>query len=310
MILTVTPNPALDLTWHLDRLDPHSTHRMAAARVRAGGKGLNVARVAAQQGLDVVAVTTAGGPVGDEFAAELVACGLPHGLGRVAGTTRRSAAFVDAAGGDATIFNEHGVNPTAAEWDALLRTVRDRLHRVTVLVVSGSIPAGAPSTFISAMVCLAREYGIPSVVDVSGPGLLRAADAGADVLKPNRHELSDATGIDDPIAASRSLLRRGARLVLASLGSDGMLAVTPDAAWHARLPERLAGNPTGAGDAAVAAIAAHLQRSDRDPRSILRTAVAWSAAAVLMPVAGEISPLHPDLLRRVVVEAADRQDSA
>ncbi|QNE35842.1 1-phosphofructokinase family hexose kinase [Leifsonia shinshuensis] len=310
MILTVTPNPALDLTWHIDRLRPHTTHRADAALARAGGKGLNVARVAAQQGLDVVAVTTAGGPVGAEFAAELVASGLPHLLVPVAGATRRTAAFVDAATGDATIVNERGVNPTAAEWDALLRTVRDELHRVTVLVVSGSIPAGAPSTFVSALVCLAREYGIPSVVDVSGPGLLRAADAGADVLKPNRQELAEATGIEDPIAASRSLLRRGARLVLASLGSEGMLAVTPDAAWHARLPERLAGNPTGAGDAAVAAVAAHLHRANRDPQSILRTAVAWSAAAVLMPAAGEISPLHPDLRRRVVVEAADRQDSA
>ena len=55
MILTVTPNPALDLTWHVDRLTVGGTHRADAGAARAGGKGLNVARVAHAQGAAVLA---------------------------------------------------------------------------------------------------------------------------------------------------------------------------------------------------------------------------------------------------------------
>ena len=72
---------------------------------------------------------------------------------------------------------------------------------------------------------------------------------------------------------------------------------------HARLPEPLAGNATGAGDAAVAAAAAVLADGETDPERLLRRATAWSAAAVLMPLAGEISPTHPELAERVLVEA-------
>ncbi|MDF2509938.1 MAG: ribokinase, partial [Microbacterium sp.] len=111
MILTVTPNPALDLTWHVDRLVEGGTHRADAGVARAGGKGLNVARVAHAEGAEVLAVTTAGGRTGEEFAAELGASGVPHALVAVAAETRRSVAVVDESAGDTTIINERGVNP-------------------------------------------------------------------------------------------------------------------------------------------------------------------------------------------------------
>ncbi len=88
--------------------------------------------------------------------------------------------------------------------------------------------------------------------------------------------------------------------MLLSLGAEGMLAVTPSASGdvdvlHARLGKTLAGNPTGAGDAAVAACAVLMDAGIHDPAQILRRATAWSAAAVLMPLAGEIHPSWPDL---------------
>jgi 1-phosphofructokinase family hexose kinase len=306
VILTVTPNPALDLTWHVPCIEPAQTHRVPAARSRAGGKGLNVARVALAQGSAVLALTTVGGAVGAEFATELRASGIPNRLIAVAAETRRSMALVDEAAGDTTIFNEHGTNPTDAEWEALLTAARQEARSASVLAVSGSLPPQAPEGLIPALVGIARGRGIPSIVDTSGPAVLLAAEAGADVLKPNRAELREATGLDDPIAGASVLIDRGAGLVLVSLGADGMLALSADApgrAIRARLPESLSGNPTGAGDAAVAAVAVLLDRGIRDPDQLLRAATAWSAAAVLTPLAGEISPDHPDLARRVGFDA-------
>lgn len=310
MIVTVTPNPALDMTWHTTHLAHGETHRVAVAQVRAGGKGLNVARVAAQQGAAVLAVTTCGGATGAEFAAELEASGIPHRLVPVPVSTRRSVAIVDDR--DATVLNERGEDPGEAGWRALIEATVEALDAgAAVLVVSGSLPAGAPAELVPVLVRIAQAHGIPTVVDTSGPALLAAARAGATVLKPNRAELLEATGQDDPLAAARSLLADGTRLVLLSLGTEGMLAVPLGAEpVHARLPEVLAGNPTGAGDAAVAAASVLLARGEDDPEALLRAAVAWSAAAVLEPLAGTISPRHAEFAERLVVGPYPSLESA
>ena len=303
MILTVTPNPALDLTWHVAALAIGHTHRADAGAVRAGGKGLNVARVAHAQGADVLAIATAGGSTGEEFATELRASGVPHLLVPVQAPTRRSAALVDERLGDTTIVNERGVNPTDDEWASLRRAVEDALPAASVLVISGSLPPGAPEGALSSLIAAGRGAGLPVIVDTSGPALLHAADAGATALKPNAAELAEATGRSDPADGAHDLIGRGAELVLVSLGSDGMLAVTASGIHRARLPEPLAGNPTGAGDAAVAACAVLLAAGVREPAEILRRATAWSAAAVLMPLAGEIDAGWPELEQRVEISA-------
>jgi 1-phosphofructokinase family hexose kinase len=305
MILTVTPNPALDLTWHVDRLRVGDTHRADAGAVRAGGKGLNVARVAHAEGAAVRAITTAGGRTGEEFAEELGRSGVPHALVRVAQDTRRSIAIVDEALGDTTIINERGLTPSDQEWADLLAAVVDALPSARVLVISGSLPPGAPDGFVPLLIAVAKDAGVPVIVDTSGPALLRAADAGASVLKPNRAELAEATGILDPLDGARALIERGAELVLLSLGAAGMLAVTASALVHARLDDPLSGNPTGAGDAAVAACAVLYAEGERDPEVILRRATAWSAAAVLMPLAGDISPQWPAFAEQLRVSHPD-----
>ncbi|MFT4234059.1 MAG: 1-phosphofructokinase family hexose kinase [Microbacterium sp.] len=294
MIVTVTPNPALDMTWHVERITPGESHRVDTGRTRAGGKGINVARVAHAQGAEAVAVTTAGGATGEEFYTELKASGVPHRLVPVAAPTRRSVALVDASLGDTTILNERGSALTDDEWAHLTTAIG---LDGDVLVVSGSLPPGTPDDFIPRLVSGDR----PVIVDTSGPALLRAAEAGAWLVKPNRDELAEATGLSDPVTGARELLRMGAGTVLVSLGADGMLAVTADALLHAQLPEALAGNPTGAGDAAVAAVAVLRDAGIIDLTTLLRRAVAWSAAAVLMPLAGDIHPTWPDLEARVTI---------
>ncbi len=312
MIVTVTANPALDLTYSVPFIELGATHRVPAAAARAGGKGLNVARVLHQQGHPVLAIAPAGGLAGDDFAAELAASGLPHHLVSVRGATRRTIALVDDERGETTLFSEFGENHTPAEWQHITDAAAAALPGATCLVGSGSLPAGADTDFFANIVVLARQRGLPVVIDTSGPGLLAAARAGATVLKPNQHELAEATGDDDPVRAARSLLELGARLVLVSLGDEGMLALSADEPthpWRARLPRVLAGNPTGAGDAAVAAVAVCFATGNNDPETILRRATAWSASAVLMPLAGEISPAHVELAEELIVDRPSNRES-
>ena len=125
------------------------------------------------------------------------------------------------------------------------------------------------------------------------------------LVKPNAGELRRCTGVNvDGIAAARqaveALRAMGAEDVAASLGGAGLLAVTGEGAWHARLGEQLAGNPTGAGDACVAALAAGQAAGTPWPQR-LADAVALSAAAVLSPVAGAVDPAVLDQLRQKVL---------
>lgn len=302
MILAVTPNPAVDLTYGVDELDVGESHRVAPPAFRAGGKGINVARVVAQTGGRAFALTTAGGAAGLRLADDLSASGLPHEVVPVAAQTRGSVAIVDRASGLTTIFNETGEPLTDAEWNALRDAATRLAVPATCIVGSGSLPPGAPEDFYAGLVALAATWRIPSIVDATGPGLLRAAEAGASVLKPNRRELAESTGESDPVAGARLLLDRGAGMVLVSLGADGMLVVGPSAGpVHARLPEPLHGNATGAGDAAVAAVASCLADGIDDPERILSRATAWSAAAVLAPLAGELDPSYPHLETRLII---------
>ena len=301
MILTVTPNPALDLTYRVPALHPGETHRAAPPAVRAGGKGLNVARVVAQTGGAAVVLTTAGGASGLRLADDLEASAQPNQLKPAGSPTPTSVAIVDETAGDTTVINETGGPLTGAEWTAL----RDAVERLAVpascVVGSGSLPPDAPEDFYAELVAIAAARGIPSIIDAIGPALVRAAEAGATVVKPNRRELAETTGTDDPADGARVLLDAGARLVLVSLGAEGMLAVPASGEpLHLRTAEPLAGNPTGAGDAAVAAVATLLAAGVSDPALLLRRAVAWSAAAVLAPLAGELHPSYPEFEARLV----------
>jgi len=296
MILCLTPNPALDVTYTFDHLRPGESHRVPAPVSRAGGKGVNVARVCHAQGYPTRALITSGGATGEIFDAELRRSGIPHHAIAVAGATRQSIALVT-DGGQATVLNEFGEELTPAERAQLLAAFAREAASASVTAISGSLPPKAPEGFLTELIAAAGDA--PTIVDTSGPGLLEAARAGADVLKPNDIELREATGEESITAGAQVLLDLGARIVFVSLGERGLLAASGTATLHARLPRVLQGNPTGAGDAVVAGIATAIDEAgglDRlDLEHALRRGAGWSAAAVLMPQAGEISPEHTQL---------------
>lgn len=291
MILTVTLNAALDVTYDVERVVLHGAHRVRRVRRRAGGKGVNVARVLHALGEEAVVAGLAGGPTGEALRADLAAAGLPDALTPIAGDTRRTLAVVDAATGDATGFWEPGAEVAADEWERFLAGFAPLARDAAVVVLSGSLPPGVPP---DAYATLCRAAGRPTILDSSGDALRLGLRGGPAIVKPNAAELAevaggeagDASEVDAVLAGAERMRRAGAQAVVASLGADGLLAVADGGAWHARPPEAVHGNPTGAGDAVVAALAAGLA-ADRDWAGRLADAVALSAAAVLAPAAGE-----------------------
>lgn len=290
MILTVTLNTALDVTYRVPRLLPHASHRVSDVAERPGGKGLNVARVLAALGHEVTATGFAGGRTGG-VVRDLLAhsAGVTDALVPCAGTTRRTVAVVDAASGDTTQFNEPGPLITAPEWSAFLTRYDALLAGAEAVALCGSLPPGVPVGAYAVLVRAARAAGVPVLLDTAGEALRRGVAARPEVIKPNAAELAELTGSRDPLPATRDARRRGAHAVVTSLGPGGLLAATPDGTWQAAPPRPLAGNPTGAGDSAVAGLLSALTQGLDWPARLTR-AVALSAATVIAPVAGEFDP--------------------
>lgn len=300
MILTVTPNIAQDITYTVDSFALHTSTRVDDVASRAGGKGVNVSRVSAKLGRSTCIVGFVGGNVGRSVVQDLTDSGLDHELVAISGETRRSVTVVDSNVGDATVLNESGPLISPSEWDALVALVDNRLSHADVLVISGSLPPGVASPALTDLVRRAAQAEVPVVVDTSGPALIDVVAARPALVKPNNHEVVAATGIADPVAAARSLIERGAGAVALSMGADGMALITKDRALRARPTEFVHGNPTGAGDASVAALAYGINEFSADT---LRDAVALSAAAVAAPLAGDFdSELYERLLTQIDVE--------
>ncbi|GAB2827384.1 1-phosphofructokinase family hexose kinase [Actinocorallia aurea] len=272
MILTVTLNAALDVTYPVDHLVPGAVHRVGPPERRAGGKGVNVARVLAALGEEVLATGFAGGPTGAAFLADLP---VPSAFVPIEGETRRTVTVLDDAG--ATLLNEPGPHVAEDEWQAFL--ARFRTLRAEVVVLSGSLPPGVPADAYASLTETARA---PVILDADGPALLHGLAAGPALVKPNADELR-ATG-----RTPAELRGLGARAVAVSDGPRGLALHLADGGWRAAPPE-IRGNPTGAGDAAVAAFARGLRRGTPWP-ALVADAVALSAAAVAAPCAGDFDP--------------------
>jgi tagatose 6-phosphate kinase len=313
MILTVALNPALDVTYAVDRLRPGRIHRVRSVAERAGGKGLNVARVLHAVGATVVATGLAGGSTGDRVRHLLDADGVPHELTEIGGETRRTVVIADDAG--ATGLWEPGPVVSAAEWRTFLTRYEALLADAEVVVLSGSLPPGVPEDGYRTLVVTARAVGAVSVLDADGAAMRHGLAGGPDLVKPNAAELArlleraepasaDGTGtaLAEVLADARAAIDLGAREVVVSLGAEGLVAVTAQGSWRARLRRPVTGNATGAGDACVAALA----RGFVDARSWpdrLRDAVALSAAAVAHPTAGAVDPeTVARLLPHIIVE--------
>ncbi|MFI0963898.1 1-phosphofructokinase family hexose kinase [Streptomyces sp. NPDC021080] len=287
MILTVTLNTALDITYRVRALRPHSTHRVSEVSERPGGKGLNVARVLAALGHEVTVAGFAGGATGRTVRDQLAeTVGVVDALVPVEGPTRRTIAVVDTATGDTTQLNEPGPAITPAEWSAFQERYEHLLRSASAVALCGSLPPGVPVGAYAQLVRTARALAVPVLLDTSGEPLRRGVAARPDIVKPNAEELAELTGSHEPLQAIRSARRRGAHTVVASLGADGLLAENAAGRWRAAPPRRVHGNPTGAGDSAVAGLLSGLVENLPWPERLARAA-ALSAATVLAPAAGE-----------------------
>ncbi|BBY26948.1 1-phosphofructokinase family hexose kinase [Mycolicibacterium sediminis] len=313
MIVTVTPNPALDLTYSLAGAASGDVdvNRALGSTLEASGKGVNVSRALANAGLDTCAVLPAGGPAGRALVELLDDDGVAHLVTRQAGETRINTTAVW-AGGATLKLNGPGAALTDAERrDLLDQTARalDDARSTTEgtvwLAVCGSLPPAVGPELIAEFVDVARRYGARCAVDASGAALSAALDAGADLLAPNRSELADVTSsippsgsIGELAGAASALSRRTGSALLISLGPRGALHADGGRVLHGEGPPLTPVNTAGAGDALLAGWLA----GDGDPDARLSRAITWSRSACLRDTTVDSAPGRGDTAAIAVVD--------
>lgn len=303
-ILTLTLNPALDVSTDIDRVEPVHKMRCGAPRQHPGGGGINVARVLHRLGADVTAIYPAGGAAGAALTSLLQAEGVPAQVVPIAGETRESFSVHEAGTGQDWRFVLPGPTLSEAEllacrqalW-AALDAGRDEAcvtqggdavkgGLATWVVASGGLPPGASEACYAELAREVRARGARFVIDTNGPALAQALAAGVDVFKPSLRELRQLTGqalADEAsqVAAARALIDAGRVATVAlSLGERGALLVTAGGAWRAQALSVPVASTIGAGDSFVAGLVFGLAQGQAPERAFAH-ALATSAAALL-----------------------------
>lgn len=282
-ILTLTLNPALDLTVELSRLDAGQVNRSEEMHTHAAGKGVNVAQVLADLGHQVTVSGFLGEDNQQAFETLFAKRGFVDAFIRVPGETRSN---IKVAEQDGRITDINGPGPVvdATAQQALL----DRLLQIApghdAAVVAGSLPRGVTAQWLRELIERLNALGLKVALDSSGEALRVALQASPWLIKPNTEELAHALGCEvvSPIAEAQAAARlhaQGIEHVVISHGADGVNWFSVGSALHASPPKVSVASTVGAGDSLLAGMLHGLLSADT-PEQTLRTATAIAAMAV------------------------------
>jgi tagatose 6-phosphate kinase len=285
MILTVTLNTSVDKFYMLDALTPYTVMRVKEVRNTAGGKGLNVSRVAAQLGEAVTAMGFVGGHIGAYFESLVTEARIRKAFTHVASETRSCINGWDLARNLSTEYLEPGAPVSAGEVSRFLEDFKREMPGADAVTISGSMPRGVPEDCYETLIGMCRDAGKPVLLDTAGETLRRSVKARPSFVKPNAEELGQLLGYEpdgpDALASSAAELQRGGiPTVVVSLGADGALMACDEGVFAGKPPRIKPKNTVGCGDSMVAGFAVGAVRG-LPAAERLRLAVAVSAANAL-----------------------------
>ncbi|KXT72417.1 Tagatose-6-phosphate kinase [Streptococcus sp. DD10] len=278
MILTVTMNPSIDISYPLDELKIDTVNRVGDVTKTAGGKGLNVTRVLSEFGESVVATGLVGGKLG-EFLVENIDDKVRKHFFSIQGETRNCIAILH--GDNQTEILEKGPEVLEQEGKDFLTHFKHLLDTVEVVAISGSLPAGLPVDYYANLVELANQAGKPIVLDCSGAALRAVLESPhkPTVIKPNNEELSQLLGkevskdLDELKEVLQAPLFAGIDWIIVSLGANGAFAKHGDTFYKVDIPKIQVVNPVGSGDSTVAGIASGLCHRESDDELLIKANV-------------------------------------
>lgn len=300
-LATVTLNPALDRTILVEGFRPSGLNRAVDVRLDAGGKGINVSKVAAVLGYPSVALGFLGGETGRHLERLLHGYGIQCDFTRTTGETRTNLKIIDVLRKTETEINEPGPVVDPHHVLELKDKIKEWSRKVRVLVIAGSLPPGADPSIYADLIRTARAGGAAVILDAEGEALRMGIEAGPSLVKPNFSEVEalfsrKPRGVREAAEMAEEITTKGVETAVISLGRRGCAFANDGILGWANAPAVPVRSTVGAGDALVAGLATSLVEG-RELHEAVRVAVAAAAASVAEPGTGLPSKENIQMLR-------------
>ncbi|WP_199507822.1 MULTISPECIES: 1-phosphofructokinase [unclassified Psychrobacter] len=319
-ILTITLNPAIDLTVGIDELMVGAVNRQQSVITHAAGKGLNVAQVLKDLGHEVVV----SGFLGDEnrqiFESHFAREGFDNQFVYVSGETRQNLKIAEASGrmtdinGKGFWVDDNAKTQLRAQLSAVLQSDAETGgNEVDMVIIAGSLPQGYKTKELTALIEWLKSQGKKVAVDTSGQALSAAIAASPWLIKPNTDELTET--FHRPAATFREQQKLFASInqniehVVISMGEQGVNWLNTQQPLYAKAPHVTVKSTVGAGDSLLAGMV-HGLLSDDSAEQILTQATAIASHAVTQ-VGFSISDFSSitDLQQQVTVHPLGQYDA-
>lgn len=301
-ITTVTLNAAIDKTYTVPGFGLNHAFRVQNIVATAGGKGINVARVAAALGESVIATGFVAGTHGQFITKGLDSEGIAHDFVEVEGESRQCITILDPAKpNEQTELLEQGPIIDPASIADMSDKLRHLAAQSSYVVFSGSLPKGCPPEIYAALIreLQSSHPDIRIVLDTSGDALMAGVQAKPFLIKPNEHEIEKLLGkkVSSELELCdciRDLMNKEIACVVVSLGEKGSIAGYQGKLYRVTFPPMEIVNPVGSGDSMVSGLVTALKRGE-SIKNALRLGTACGSANALMLGAGFVQ--LPDVER-------------
>lgn len=275
MILTVTMNPSIDVSYPLEELNIDTVNRIEKVSKTAGGKGLNVSRVLSQLNAPLTATGVVGGKFGDYLTEQLDKDGIPHSFSKIDGETRSCIAILHE--GKQTEILESGPEVTAEEQEAFVAHFEELMADTDFITISGSLPKGINHDFYSLLINKATEADVKVLLDTSGATLKASLENTHKpfLIKPNETEIADLLGKeihsnDELVEALEDKQFDGIEWIVVTLGADGAIVKHQKNYYRVDIPTIKVVNPVGSGDSTIAGLAYALSEG-KSPEDVIKS---------------------------------------
>jgi 1-phosphofructokinase family hexose kinase len=278
MIYTITLNPSIDLQYTIQAFAFNEVLRAQVVRRDLGGKGFNVSHALSCLKIENVALGFVGGKTGEFMVEKLSELKLENDLIWISGESRTNTSIIQSVSKEHLKVNDPGPKISPLEQTSLLKKVENRATEGDWFVLSGSLPPGVPLNFYAALIRLIQSKGARAALDTSGAPLRLGIKSSPFLIKPNRMEMQELTGLslDTPTEYSQAITAAhdlGAKNMCLSLGKEGAVYSDGEKTWKAAPPSIDECNPIAAGDALLAGLVAALSQGQS-----CNQALAWGVA--------------------------------
>ncbi|MDU6546547.1 hexose kinase [Anaerococcus vaginalis] len=269
MILSITVNPSVDISYNIENLKIDDVNRVELVNKDAGGKGIHVSYVLNELGEKVINSGFVGGKLGEFIEKRLDERKISHDFIKLDDETRNCIAIIH--NNKQTEILEKGPKIGLEKEKEFLDHLEKLSKNIEIINISGSLPKGLDASFYQKIIKFAKENKIFVSLDTSGNTLkeIVKGEIKPDLIKPNETEIKDI--IEKEFPENEEEIRKifekaplkDIPYVIVSQGKDGALFKIKNKIYKAKVPKVKAINPVGSGDSTLAgALSAIFNKED------------------------------------------------